>query len=156
MHDDFSDNLLTDKVSKQFNVSTSILVTPLSVFHLPSPPPPIPSIYLPPYKILDVPDLNLVKTSLLVLIDVDVDWEMCVDVSHLVLESLCDTDDQVVDESSDCSEGSDVLAGTVVKLDIDDILLWEGEVDCQMRKVLLECSWNSSSAPPPPISCPEL
>ena len=71
-------------------------------------------------------------TGLAVLVYVDVDGEMCVDVSHLVLETLGDSNDQVVDESSDCAEGSDVLAGTVVKLDVDDILLWVREVDGQM------------------------
>jgi len=53
-------------------------------------------------------------TSLVVLVYVDVDGEMCVDVSHLVLEALGNTNDQVVNESSDCAESSDVLAGTVV------------------------------------------
>ena len=36
---------------------------------------------------------------------------MGVDVAHLVFEPLCNTDDQVVDESLDCAEGSDILAG---------------------------------------------
>ena len=70
---------------------------------------------------------------------------MCVDVSHLVLESLGDTDNQVVDESTDGSEGSDVLAGTVVQLDVDNILLWVGEVDGQVVKVLRELAYASVS-----------
>lgn len=45
-----------------------------------------------------------------VLLDVDVDGEMGIDVSHLVLEALGDTDDQVVDERSDGSESGDILA----------------------------------------------
>lgn len=57
---------------------------------------------------------------------------MCVDVSHLILEALGNTNNQVVDESTDCAESSDVLAGTVVQLDVDDILLWVREVDGQM------------------------
>ena len=57
---------------------------------------------------------------------------MCVDVSHLVFEALGDANDQVVDESSDSSEGSNVLSRAVVEFDVDDILLWVGEVDCQM------------------------
>lgn len=88
----------------------------------------------------EVSDLDLEKTSLVVLLDVDVDWEMGVDVSHLVLEALGDTDDEVVDEGTDSSESGDVLAGTVVELDVDDILLWVGEVDCQVGKVLGELS----------------
>ena len=63
---------------------------------------------------------------------------MCVDVSHLVLEALGDTNDQVVDECPDSSESSDVLSCTVVEFDIDDILLGVGEVDCQVVEVLRE------------------
>jgi hypothetical protein len=63
---------------------------------------------------------------------------MGVDVSHLVLEALGDTDDQVLDESADSSESGDALAGTVVELNVDDILLWVGEVDCQVGEVLGE------------------
>jgi hypothetical protein len=63
---------------------------------------------------------------------------MCVDVSHLVLEALGDANDQVVDESSDCSEGSNVLSRAVVEFDVDNIFLWVGEVDCQVVQVLRE------------------
>lgn len=44
----------------------------------------------------EVSDLNLEAVGILVLLNVDVDGEMGVDVSHLVLEALGDTDDQVV------------------------------------------------------------
>ena len=63
---------------------------------------------------------------------------MGVDVSHLVLEALGDADNQVVDQRSDCAEGSDILACTVVKLNVDDILLGVGEVDCYMAEVFAE------------------
>jgi len=63
---------------------------------------------------------------------------MCVDVSHLVLVALGDTNDQVVDKSPDSSKSSDILASTVVQFDIDDILLWVGEVDGQMLEILNE------------------
>lgn len=66
---------------------------------------------------------------------------MCVDISHLVFETLGDTDDQVVDESTDGSESSDVLAGSVVKLNLDNILLWLGEVNCQMAEILVEFAY---------------
>lgn len=102
-----------------------------------------PSASSPWKQFIDVPDLNLEQTGLLVLVYVDIDGEMCVDVSHLVLETLGDTNDQVVDESADCPEGSDILAGTVVKLDVDDILLWVREVDGQMVEVLSELACNS-------------
>jgi hypothetical protein len=84
----------------------------------------------------EVSDLNLEQVGLGVLGDVDVDGEMGVDVSHLVLETLGDTDDQVVDEGSDSSEGSDILADTVVNLDGDLVLLGAGEVDGQVAEIL--------------------
>jgi len=79
---------------------------------------------------------------------------MCVDISHLVLEALCDTDDHVVDEGSDGSEGSDILSGAVVEFNVDNILLGVREVDCQVAEVLGEftCSFirdAASSASPP-------
>ncbi len=69
---------------------------------------------------------------------------MCVDISHLIFETLCDTDYQVVDESSNRAEGGDVLSGTVVQLNLDDILLGMREVDRQVVEVLgeLACSFS--------------
>ena len=86
----------------------------------------------------EVADLDDWDASLSILLNVDVDWEMGVDVAHLVLEALGDTDDHVVDQGADGTEGGDVLAGTVVKLDVDDILLWVVEVDCDVGEVLDE------------------
>lgn len=85
---------------------------------------------------LHLPDLDLPKTSLVVLVQVDVDGEMGIDVSHLVLETLCHTDDQVVDQRSDGAESGDILASTVMQFDINDIFLGMREVDCQMAEVL--------------------
>jgi hypothetical protein len=101
------------------------------------------SIYVPDISIAtwrNIPDLNFIQASLGVLVDIYVDGKMCVDVSHLVLEALGDTNDQVVDESADCAEGSDVLSGTVVQFDLDNILLGVREVDSQVVKVLGELS----------------
>ena len=47
---------------------------------------------------------------------------MGVDVSHLVLVALCDTNDHVVDESADGAQSSDVLSVSVVQLNLDDVL----------------------------------
>lgn len=47
---------------------------------------------------------------------------MCINVSHFVLESPCDANDQVVDESLDGPESSHVLACTMMQLDVDDFL----------------------------------
>lgn len=97
----------------------------------------------PPDNLLadEVSDLDLVD-ALRVLLDVDVDGEMGVDVSHLVLEALGDTDDQVVDEGADGAQGGDVLPAAMVDLNGDDVLLGDGEVDGQVVQVLdeLACS----------------
>ena len=78
---------------------------------------------------------------------------MGVDVSHLVLETLGDTNDQVVDESADCSEGSHVLSGTVVQFDVDDIFLGVREVDCQMAEVLGELACSPVNTASPSLLC---
>ena len=83
-----------------------------------------------------IPDLDVDVASLVVLLDVDVDGKVSVDVSHLVLVALRYADDQAVDVGTDGSEGGDVLAGAVVDLDVDDILLGLGEVDSQVAQVL--------------------
>ena len=85
---------------------------------------------------MHIPDLDVDVASLVVLLNVDVDGKVSIDVSHLVLVALRYADDQVVDVSADSSESGDVLAGAVVDLDVDDILLGLGEVDSQVAQVL--------------------
>lgn len=63
---------------------------------------------------------------------------MGVDVTHLVLVALGDTDDQVVDEGADGAECSDALARAVVELDLDEVLLGVGEGDSQVTEGLGE------------------
>jgi hypothetical protein len=94
----------------------------------------------PAHKLLanEVPDLDLELIGLAVLLNVDVDGEMGVDVTHLVQVALCDTDNQVVDEGADGAEGSDALARAVVELDLDEVLLGVGEGDSQVTERLLE------------------
>lgn len=86
----------------------------------------------------EVADLNLEETGLGILINVDVDGEMGVDVAHLVLEALGDTDDHVVDEGADGTESGDILTGTVVNLETDDVGLDLGEVHGDVAEVLRE------------------
>lgn len=93
----------------------------------------------------NVPDLNLPETGLAVLVKVDVDWEMCVDVAHLVLVALGDTDDHVVDDGADGAEGSDILARAVVELDVDLVLCWVGEGDRKVTEVLGELAYKTIS-----------
>ena len=58
---------------------------------------------------------------------------MGIDVTHLVLETLGDADDHVVNDGADGTEGGDVLADTMVQLDTDRLLvlgvLDEGDAD---------------------------
>lgn len=89
----------------------------------------------------DIPDLDLPQT-IGVLVQVDVDGEMGVDVTHLVLEALGDTNDHVVDERADSSEAGDLFAYAMVELDLDDVLLGTGEADGEMAKVLNELAWR--------------
>lgn len=63
---------------------------------------------------------------------------MGVDVAHLVQEAAGDTDDQVVDDGADGTEGSDTLASTVVQLDRDNVLLGAAEGDGNVGEVLNE------------------
>lgn len=85
-----------------------------------------------------LPDLDLVAARLGVLVQVDVDGEMGVDISHLVLEALGDTDDEVVDDGPDGAESGDILAVAVVDLNADNVLLEDREVDGDMAHVLDE------------------
>jgi hypothetical protein len=93
----------------------------------------------------NIPDLDLVAASLAVLVDVDVNGEMGIDVAHLVLETLGDTNNQVVDEGSDRSQSSDILADTVVNLNANDVLLRLREADSDMTQVLGELAYFQSS-----------
>lgn len=91
---------------------------------------------LPIFRVCsNIPDLDLVN-ALGVLVDVDVDGKVCIDVSHLVLEALGNTDDQVVDEGSDSAQSGDGLANAVVDVDGNDVRLGLGEADGDVRKVL--------------------
>lgn len=76
--------------------------------------------------------------SLLVDVKVDVDGEMGIDVTHLVLEALGDTDDQVVDKGADGAESGNVLAVAMVDLEANNALLDDGEVDGDVTQVLGE------------------
>lgn len=71
----------------------------------------------------ELPDLKLILAVLFVLLNVDVDREMGVDVSHFVFVALCYACDQVLDDRFDCSEGCDIFAGAVVDFDLDNVLL---------------------------------
>lgn len=76
---------------------------------------------------------------------------MSVDVSHLVLVALGHTGDQVVDDRLDSSEGSDILSGAVVDLDLDsllavDLVFGEGECDGDVGEIFRQFSCNSDTS----------
>ena len=66
---------------------------------------------------------------------------MGVDVSHLVLITLCDADDEVSDDGLDSAESSDVFAAAVVDLDRDNIFLGEGEADGKVGEIFCQFAW---------------
>ncbi len=111
----------------------------------PQPPPPGLVLHSSTQKLrVHIPDLDLPQTGLVVLVQVHIDGEMGVDVSHLILETLRDTDNQVVDQRSDCAESGDILASAMVELNINHVLLGVGEVDCEMAEVFAELAFEVS------------
>lgn len=82
-----------------------------------------------------IPDLHLVL-AILPLLDIDVDREVGVDVTHLVEEALGDANDHVVDDRADGPQGGDRLAPAMVQLDRDDALLRAAEGHVDVRQVL--------------------
>ena len=125
MHCDSSYDLLANEVSKN---ETSALIPFCPIYLVQS------------LEISNIPNLNLVQIGLLVLLNVDIDGEMGVDVSHLVLEAFRNAGDQVINECSDRSEGSDALARTVVEFDINDVFGGVREGDGEMSEVFGEFS----------------
>lgn len=133
LHEDSADELLTNKVAAHSNKSASCSRQPNNRFRCV-----IPLRNTASKRIgteANIPDLDL-EDTLGSFVQVDVDGEMGVDVSHLVLETLGDTDDQVVDKSSDSAEGGDILADAVVDVDGDGVGLGLGEADGDVGQVL--------------------
>ena len=63
---------------------------------------------------------------------------MSVDISHLVLEALGHTNNEVIDEGANGAEGGNVLAVAVVHFDVDDVLRRVRKADAQVAQVLGE------------------
>lgn len=88
------------------------------------------------HPISNVPNVNLKKPALRILFDIDIYGKMGIDISHLILEALRNADNQVVDEGFDGSERCNILAGTMMQFDIDDVFRRMGEADRKMSQVL--------------------
>ena len=91
----------------------------------------------------EVSDLDLPQTRLGVLLKVDVDGKMGVDVAHLVLETLGDTNDHVVDDGADGAQSGDVLTLAMVNLNGNNALLGLTKVDGDVAEVLDELASGS-------------
>lgn len=85
-----------------------------------------------------VPNFDLKQPSLGILLNVYIYGKMGVYVSHLVLETPSNANDQVVDNGFDGPKCSDVLARTMMQLDIDEVLRRMGEAHREMGHVLDE------------------
>ena len=94
----------------------------------------------------NIPDLDAGGASRGVLLNVDIDGEMRVDVTHLVLVALGDTGDQVLDKRLDGPESSDRLADTMVKLNEDRGRSPGVEGDGKVLEVLGEDSARSGDS----------
>lgn len=92
-----------------------------------------------------VPDLNIVSVGVVVLLNVDVNGEMGIDVSHLVLVSSGHTSDEILDDRLDGSESCDILSWSVVDFDLNGILallvLWESESNSDVGEILDEFAY---------------
>lgn len=84
----------------------------------------------------NVPNINLKKPSLRVLLDVDINRKMGVDISHFILEALRNADNQVVYDGFDSPECSNILAGTMMQFDTDEVFRRMGEANREMGQVL--------------------
>ena len=80
MHCDSSYDLLANEVSKN---EKSVLIPSCPIYLVQS----------LAWRSSNIPNLNLVQIGFLVLLNVDIDGEMGVDVSHLVLEAFRNADD---------------------------------------------------------------
>ena len=76
-----------------------------------------------------------------ILLDVDIDGEVGIDISHLIFESLCHADDQVVDDRLDGAQGCDILARAVVDFDENFVFGREREADSEVGEIFYEFAW---------------
>lgn len=83
------------------------------------------------------PNLHLEHTGI-VLLDIDIDGKVGVNITHLILETLGHTDDQVLDDCLDGSEGSNILARAVVQFDDEAVLRGAREDDGEMLEIFGE------------------
>ena len=52
---------------------------------------------------INLPNVDLIKSGLRVLLKIHIDWEMCIDISHLIFEASRNSDDEIIDKCLDRS-----------------------------------------------------
>ena len=77
----------------------------------------------------DIPNVDLIQPSFAVFLNVDIDGEMRVDITHFVFESPANSNDQVVDNGLDGAKGCDILAGAMVEFNVNHGFRGSGEAD---------------------------
>lgn len=63
---------------------------------------------------------------------------MCINITHLITEAFCYSNNHIVDDCSDGAEGRDIFSATMVELNVDDVLLWVGKGDRKVSQVFGE------------------
>jgi hypothetical protein len=81
---------------------------------------------------------------LTVVVDDTVDGEMRIDVTHLVLETLGDTSDHVVDKRADSTDTGNVLATTMVDNKLELVLTSKLDFNVQVTEVLVQSTTGTS------------
>ena len=69
---------------------------------------------------------------------------MCINIAHLITKAFCYSNNHIVDDCPDGAESRDIFSGAMVKLNVDDVLLWLGEGDGKVAQVFGEFAWHSS------------
>ena len=75
-------------------------------------------------------------------LDIDVDGEMRVHISHFVLKAPRNANDEVVYEGFDSPESRHVLACTMMQLDVDDIFGGIGKTHGKMGQIFGQFPWK--------------
>lgn len=68
---------------------------------------------------------------------------MCINIAHLITKAFSYSKNHIVDDCPDGAESRDIFSGAMVKLDIDDVLLWVAKGDGKVAQVFGEFACHS-------------
>lgn len=71
---------------------------------------------------MHAPNVNFKQARLRVFLDIDIYRKMGVDISHFIFEAPCDSNDQIVNDSLDCSKCSNIFSCSMMQFDVDYVL----------------------------------